>query len=459
MLRSKNLVRGFNSMINFFNLEKEIVKRISSAGLTTDELLIYSKVLKSIENNLIITVENFSNLPSTPVTNYIYYVVSDQLVYVYNASVGLWLSLTSTTSNTASAWGNNQYGQIGDNSIVLKGVPTTVVGGLSNWCKISAGKHHTAGIRTDGTIWTWGGNACGQLGDGTAGSTARSSPVSVFGGFTNWCNVSVGELSTHAIKTDGTIWGWGINSGGQLGAGNGYARSIPVQTIGGFTDWCDVSSGCCNTVAIRTDGTIWAWGLNTCGKLGDGTIANRSSPVSVVGGFTNWCRISAGSGHTLGLRTDGSLWAWGLNSSGQLGDNTILPKSSPVSVIGGIANWLDISAGGAHNAAIRSDGTLWTWGQNSCGQLGTASVVARSSPVSVVGGFTDWCDVSAGFCHTAAVRANGTLWTWGNNVCARLGDGTLVAKTSPVQEYCKFADWCQVSAGCLHTAAIRSRSL
>jgi alpha-tubulin suppressor-like RCC1 family protein len=148
----------------------------------------------------------------------------------------------------------------------------------------------------------------------------------------------------------------------------------------------------------------WAWGANISGQLGDNTETDRSSPVSVVGGFTDWVQISAGGDHTAAVRANGTAWAWGNNQFGRLGDNTTTSRLSPVSVVGGFTDWVQISAGGSHTTAIRSNGTAWAWGSNLTGQLGDNTVTTKSSPVSVVGGFTDWVQISAGSFHTAAIR-------------------------------------------------------
>jgi len=286
--------------------------------------------------------------------------------------------------------------------------PVSVVGGFTDWCQVSAGGGHTAAVRTNGTLWAWGCNFSGRLGDGTV--TDRSSPVSVVGGFTDWCQVSAsGGFGGHtaAVRNNGTLWAWGYNGNGQAGDGTTTtSRLSPVSVVGGFTDWCQVSAGSFHTVAVRTNGTLWAWGFNGGGRLGDGTLTSRSSPVSVVGGFTDWCQVSAGAGHTAAVRTNGTLWAWGCNFSGQLGDGTTTTsRLSPVSVVGGFTDWCQVSADSSHTAAVRQNGTLWAWGCNGNGRLGDNTITDISSPVSVVGGFTDWCQVSAGTVHTAALRS------------------------------------------------------
>ena len=202
-----------------------------------------------------------------------------------------------------------------------------------------------AGIKGDGTIWTWGLNQTGQLGNGFGGfGTNRNSPVTVAGGGTTWCQVGTGLCHTSAVKTDGTIWTWGGNSVGQLGDGNTTNRSSPGTTTGGGTDWCFVASSHENaqTLAIKTDGTLWSWGTNAAGQLGDGTTICRSSPVTVAGGGTTWCTVSTTNQHSGAIKTDGTLWTWGANCCnglGSLGNNS----SSPATTTRGGNNWWKVS--------------------------------------------------------------------------------------------------------------------
>jgi alpha-tubulin suppressor-like RCC1 family protein len=205
------------------------------------------------------------------------------------------------------------------------------------------------------------------------------------------------------VRSTCSAWAWGRNNDGQLGNNSSVDASSPVSVVGGFNDWCQISAGGAHTAAVRINCTAWAWGLNSFGRLGNNAAVDRSSPVSVVGGFTDWCQISAGGLHTVAVRTGGSAWAWGFNLTGELGDNTTTSRSSPVSVVGGFSDWCQISAGDRHTAAVRTTSSAWAWGCNTQGQLGDNTTTDRSSPVSVVGGFTDWCQISAGGEHTAAI--------------------------------------------------------
>jgi alpha-tubulin suppressor-like RCC1 family protein len=237
---------------------------------------------------------------------------------------------------------------------------------FADWEQVSAGRRHSIGLRSNGTIWSWGGNYKGQLGDNTVGSD-KSSPVIVAGDFDDWCQVSAGACHSLAVRTNGTAWSWGWNRCGQLGNGLVYSSgynyelccfftegdaSSPVSVVGGFTDWCQVSAGYNHSLGLRSNGSLWSWGSNNLGQLGNGNATTSSSPVSVVGGFTDWCRVSTGNNHNLGLRSNGSLWSWGNNNLGQLGDLTSSNKLSPVSVLGGINSWTSISAGGYHSLGV-----------------------------------------------------------------------------------------------------------
>jgi alpha-tubulin suppressor-like RCC1 family protein len=428
---------------------------ISSGGLNEIELAQAWGVIDSIERHGMHSVRTSADLPAADqnLGRFVWiesenrYVVSNGVVWDIN-------SIFVVIPVNAWAWGYNNYGRLGDNTVTSRLSPVSVVGGFSDWTGISAGGFHSLGTRADGSAWAWGGNGQGRLGDGTI--TTRSSPVSVVGGFSDWTGVSAGGGHSLGTRADGTVWAWGSNDSGRLGDGTATARSSPVSVVGGFSDWTGVSAGDSHSLGTRADGSAWAWGLNTTGRLGDGTITARSSPVSVVGGFADWTGVSAGGYHSLGTRANGSAWAWGFGSSGRLGNNTTTARGSPVSVVGGFADWTGVSAGGSHSLGTRANGSAWAWGSNASGQLGDNTVTSRLSPVSVVGGFSDWTGVSAGNFHSLATRANGSAWAWGYNVQGRLGDGTITSRRSPVSVVGGFSDWAALSAGNSHSLGVRA---
>ena len=343
------------------------------------------------------------------------------------------------------------YGQLGNNNTNPRSSPVQTVAGGSTWKQVSVGYLQSAAIKTDGTLWTWGRNSNGQLGDNT--TVDKSSPVQTITGG-SWSAVSCGYEFITAIKPDGTLWTWGRNNNGQLGDNTTVDKSSPVQTIAGGTNWSSMATGRFTAAAIKTDGTLWLWGAGLYGKLGDNTSDAKSSPVQTVAGGTNWLQVSTSAQfNTSAVKTDGTLWSWGYNGFGALGDNTTVDKSSPVQTITGGTNWSQVSCGLHYSAAVKSDGTLWAWGANTGGKLGDNTVVGKSSPVQTITRGTNWKQVSC-FYHTAAIQYNGTLWVWGDNTSGKLGDNTITNRSSPVQTIMRGQTWRQVSCGYSVTAAI-----
>ena len=343
------------------------------------------------------------------------------------------------------AWGGNSSGQLGDGTVVNKSSPVQVTA-AANWSEVFAGGASSAAVRTDGTLWSWGSGSDGQLGLGT-NYVNKSNPVQV-GSSTTWAQVSTSNNTMTAITSEGRLYAWGSNSVGQLGDNTTTSKSSPIQ-VGALTNWAQVSAGA-HVVAVKTDGTFWAWGFNIFGGLGDNTTVNKSSPVQ-IGALTNWAQAQTGGTHTVAVKTDGTVWSWGSNGSGQVGDGTVVNKSSPVQ-IGALTNWSQVSAS-SHTAAVKTDGTIWAWGSNNNGRIGDNTVINKSSPVQI-GALTTWSQVSAqNGVHTAAVKADGTLWSWGGNSSGELGDISTVNRSSPVQVG-SLTSWSKVSTGNGHTLAI-----
>ena len=341
-------------------------------------------------------------------------------------------------------WGRNQAGGLGDNTIAHKSSPVQTVAGGTNWRQMdNHSLWHAGAIKTDGTLWMWGSNNNAQLGDYTR--VLRSSPVQTIAGGNNWKQVSIGGVNTAAIKTDGTLWCWGENWYGHLGDNTIDPKSSPVQTVAGGTNWKTVSCGYNHTAAIKTDGTLWLWGYDVYGQLGDNSTTKKSSPVQTVAGGTNWKQVSCGYGHTGAIKTDGTLWTWGNNSyfEGMLGDNTTLDRSSPVQTVAGGTNWKQVAAGYTHTSAIKTDGTLWTWGTNSYGNVGDNTTIDRSSPVQTIAGGNNWKYVSLNTAMetTVALKTDGTLWAWGSGSYGNVGDNTIINKSSPVQTIAGGNEW------------------
>jgi alpha-tubulin suppressor-like RCC1 family protein len=402
-------------------------------------------------------------------------------------SVGMYHSLALKSDGTVWAWGNNGRGQLGDGTTTQRNSPTQVPG-LTNVTRISASAFysHSMAVKSDGAVWAWGWNGYGQLGDGSL--TDRSTPVQV-SGLSDVADVSAGGYHSLARKTDGTVWAWGLDTQGQLGLGYPFSVSIPTRIastgdpgslfvqvaarrhslavrsdgtvwawgennrfvlgtdsiphsgsplqVPGLADVKTVAAGEVHSLALTMDGTVWAWGSNGAGQLGDGSpsyVASgtfmRATPGPVPS-LSTVTAIAAGNSHSLALRDDGTVWAWGYNYDGQLGDGTGMTRNTPVQVPG-LTGVIAIGAGNSFSMAVKADGSVWTWGANNYGQLGDGTTTKRLSPVQVVG-LTDVVSVAGGESHSLAVKSDGTVWAWGSNSASQLGDGTTTQRLTPVQ--------------------------
>lgn len=313
------------------------------------------------------------------------------------------------------AWGNNWSGGFGNNNNINSEIPILVNNTVKDY---DVSFSHGSFIKKDGTLWCWGYNQYGQLGDNT--TTIRSSPVQTIAGGNNWKQVYCGGAATTiGIKNDGTLWSWGVNTEGGAHDTEFYnTTSSPVQILIGTNNWKQVSCGQNHRAAIKTDGTLWLWGRNNNGQLGVyfdsfNNTMDRELPVETVAGGSNWVQVSSGYGHTAAIKSDGTLWLWGYNYDGQLGDNTRTRRSSPVQTIAGGNNWKYVSCGSRTTAAIKKDGTLWMWGNGKRGELGNNAWSNRSSPVQV-SGIGSWKDVVCGQYITFGIKNNGSLWAWGD---------------------------------------------
>jgi alpha-tubulin suppressor-like RCC1 family protein len=360
-----------------------------------------------------------------------YYVVvpAGSVKDLYNTGSNVVIDTYSFTTQAFSrplfAWGYNASGSLGQNDRAHRSSPVQIPG--TQWSSISSNYDSTYGTKTDGTLWAWGNGTYGRLGQND--EINRSSPVQIPG--TQWSTFKLSQIGyaydIMALKTDGTLWAWGYNASGQLGQNNTTQYSSPVQIPG--TQWYMVTSrGIDSNHAIKTDGTLWAWGLNNYGRLGINDTVSRSSPIQVPG--TQWRSVHDGYYLSSATKTDGTLWMWGGNSSGSLGQNNLTYYSSPRQVPG--TQWSTEITAYYQVMAKKTDGTLWSWGYGNSGGLGQNDVTPRSSPIQLPG--TQWNKVVVGTHQGCmATKTDGTLWAWGINQYGQLGQNIGAARSSPVQ--------------------------
>lgn len=410
--------------------------------IDADSLSPLEFVLKQAESNC-----------STSITPFMYLEQFKHMLFVLFCFllVGPFTPVQAQVNQKLFTWGGDYHGQLGNGNSGLHTLPiqTTVP---SKWLMVSAGVNHTLGIKPDGTLWAWGDNYFGQLGDGTNMTGFHfisTAPVQI-GNDADWKFVSAGNSHSMAIKNDGTLWAWGSNSVGQLGTGS--SSTVPIQ-VGTDANWASVSGhNTRHTLAIKTDGTLWAWGNNIWGQLGDGTRIQKNVPTQ-IGTSKEWVLVEAGYEHSLAIKSDGSLWAWGYNSESQLGDGTTTRSEVPIQV-GNSTDWKAVSAGSYHNLGIKNDGTLWGWGFNFQSQLGDGTRERKRVPVQI-GNDKDWSSIEAGFEHGLAIKSDGSLWGWGDNYSGQVGDGTQTDKRIPTQ-ISTANDWALVTAGYDFSLAMKS---
>jgi alpha-tubulin suppressor-like RCC1 family protein len=354
---------------------------------------------------------------------------------VENQDVTRTFSLTVTVGPAPGmySWGVNTSGILGLNDSVARSSPTQV-GSSSTWSLVGSTSYTGAfAIKTDGTLWSWGYNDEGRL--GLNDRVNKSSPTQI-GSLTNWSSIAKGGhqggAGLIAIKTDGTIWSSGYNAAGALGLNDRVNRSSPVQ-IGSGTDWSKAAVGSGSVLAIKTNGTLWGWGNGQLAGLGGGSVYGYRSSPTQIGAASNWADVSGRLYGGLGVKTDGTLWSWGTNQNGGAVGNNGVGDPVNITQLGTATNWSSVASGSFVSMARKTDGTLWAWGGNGSGQLGTNDSVSRSSPVQVGTG-TNWSTkIMTGGSSTGAIKTDGTLWIWGQGVWGTMGLNDITNRSSPIQ--------------------------
>ncbi|PJE41564.1 MAG: hypothetical protein CUR32_07830 [Flavobacterium sp.] len=343
-------------------------------------------------------------------------------------SSGNYFNLGIKPNGTIWGWGSSVFGQMGNGSEADFYVPTQI-SNATDWQTIVSGPYNTFAIKTNGTMWASGDNLYGQLGIGS--TVSYTNTFTQVGTENIWSQVSAGNGYTIAIKSNGTLWGWGQNDFYQMGDGTCCNNRLSPGQIGTDSDWVMIEATSARvTIALKSNGTLWGWGLNASGLVGPSNVGSRQYPTQLRP-ETDWATISAGNGHALALKTNGTLWGWGYGGFGQAGDTfpDAYFRDTPVQ-IGNESNWVYIGTGYSTSYAIKSDGTLWGWGRNDTGQVGDGTTTNRRQPVQV-GADTDWIRVTGGWFHGMAQKANGAIYTWGANDFGQLGNGTMDAVSLP----------------------------
>jgi len=370
--------------------------------------------------------------------NVTYYNAYNALGSVYNLSAatsigtGAFHSFAIQTDGTVRGWGKNDYLQLGIIPLDPTYTSAAVVYGLigKSVSSVDAGAFHSVAVLTDGTVWIWGSNRFGEYGNGR--ELYMTEPLSL-SAIADGVSIAAGGEHTLVATPIGTVLAWGENESGQLGNGTTYPGSTPAP-VPGLASVKSVAAGTAHSLALRTDGTVRAWGHNGYGQLGNGlNIGSFPDPVpGPVSNLSGVAAIAAGGYHSFAILSDGTVLGWGYNNEGQVGDSTYeLTRVLPVSVVG-LTNVVAIKAGYSHSVALCSDGTVWTWGGNGYGQLGNGTTDARAIP-ALVTGLADVVGIAAGTSFTAALRKDGTLWTWGRNDTGQLGLGTTDNQATPIQ--------------------------
>ena len=416
------------------NITLSVATNAGAAGTTVENFGVGSSVTYNGAEAVVNPAANFTtsetyhiNYPAGAFTN------NDGSSSVQTA----WTFQVEDAASLLFYWGENQYGELGVDHRVATSSPVQVPG--VTWRQSYSGENFTMAVKTDGTLWAWGRNQTGSLGQNN--TTSSSSPVQV-GSDTTWINAAAGNDYSLATKTDGTLWAWGNNGKGQYGNNTqaaGSQKSSPVQVPG--TTWnkdtsrLKVVAAGSVSAAVKTDGTLWTWGNTSEGILGLNTALNIeiSSPTQIPG--TTWRSVvldNKNGNSMLATKTDGTLWGWGENAYGQIAQNNTTKYSSPVQIPG--TDWsAEIGTFYDCSGAVKTDGELWMMGRNTDGQLGQGNKTHYSSPVQVPG--TTWKQLAGDTYESGvnAIKTDGTLWAWGQGTAGRLGTNNNTEYQSPVQ--------------------------
>ncbi|MFN2613570.1 MAG: Ig-like domain-containing protein [Actinomycetota bacterium] len=353
----------------------------------------------------------------------------------------------ASSTGSVYAWGANANGQLG-NGTHTSGSSPARTSALSAVIAVAAGGSHTLALRADGTAFAWGDNGDGELGNNSTINASVPAPVS---GLSDAIALAAGQFHSLALSSDGTVRAWGRGSDGQLGTGVATSATTP-SVVTGLGDVAAIAAGDAHSLVAKRDGSVWAWGRSADGQAG--TLSTIQAVPARIPGIDHAIAVAGGSAHSLALCADGGVVSWGSDRYGQLGDGTTSTGANPTPRrVSGLAHIVSIAAGGNHSLALASDGTVWAWGTNARGELGNGTTNPSATPVKV-SGLADVVGIAAGTAHSVAVRSDGSVWAWGAGASGQLGDGTAADHLTPV-EATSLTAATMVAAGGAHTVALK----
>ena len=340
------------------------------------------------------------------------------------------------TNRTLWCWGSDRHGVLGDYRTDGNVPAPQRVGLRAGWVQVAVGMNHACAVRNDHSLWCWGSGADGELGIGT--TAQHDHPMQVAGG-DGYAFVTGAGGYDCAIRVDGTLWCWGSNSNGNLGNGDEVDQLSPVQ-VGTATDWTLVSAGPAIACGAQADGSGWCWGNGINGQLGNGQYGagtHSDVPLQLPGGDV-WASVSPGGGATCGIEDSGTLWCWGSNFWGEMGNGTTqaFPDQTTPIQVGVRTGWVQVGSGNQYVCALHGEPTLWCWGNGVSGELGTGRASGDQTVPARVGSSPNWVQVSVGFASTCGIQRGHTLWCWGDNSYGEAGTGSFASPlTTPQQVF------------------------
>jgi alpha-tubulin suppressor-like RCC1 family protein len=394
------------------------------------DIITYSDTAVTSGNTYLYRIKAWNALTESAYSN----IVSSVPKYWTEVSCGSDSTLAISTNGTFWSWGANSDGQLGLGNTLNRNLPCQI-GVETDWLVISGGggnfdggKFHSAGLKTNGSIWSWGNNTYGQLGLGHTNS--RKTPTQVIIGTDyDWSTIVASGYQTYARKTNGTLWLWGHNEAGQLGLGDYALRTSPTP-INAETNWVSISKGYWHCLALKTNplgGTLWSWGFYEYGELG--REGDNNTPGQ-VGADSDWIFTAAGELHSIAIKSNRTLWSWGFNDDGELGLGFQYGDTGLPAPVGADSDWSSVACGATHNIALKTNRTIWSWGGNQYGydpgyyfgQLGLGDIYIALAPTQI-GTYAGWVKNAVGYNHSIAIKSNGTIWAWGLNNSGQLGLG------------------------------------